>query len=111
MYPDVGLNQELYRWLALLAGEAGDMRHWARDNQRWTQNLLQNYPALRSRYQRLVEAHLQLRPDPRQLGTAEVPEGSTSQGWKHPSEGIASECHTVVRGRLVRANLGKNLDR
>jgi nitric oxide reductase NorD protein len=67
VYPDAALNKELYRWLALLAAQSGPMRHWARDNQRWTQDLLQHYPALRARYQRLVEAHLSLRPDPRQL--------------------------------------------
>jgi nitric oxide reductase NorD protein len=67
VYPEASLNQELYRWLALLATQAGPMRHWARDNQRWTQQLLQRYPALRPRYLRLVEAHLLLRPDPRLL--------------------------------------------
>ncbi len=72
VYPEVALNQDLYRWLALLAAQAGDMRHWARDNQRWTRQLLQSYPALRPRYRRLVEAHLQLRPDPTQLGKDEA---------------------------------------
>ncbi|MWV17592.1 VWA domain-containing protein [Pseudomonas sp. L-22-4S-12] len=72
VYPDAGLNQELYRWLALLAAQAGDMRHWALDNQRWTAELLQRYPALRPRYQRLIEAHLQLRPDPSQLAGGEA---------------------------------------
>ena len=72
VYPEVALNQDLYRWLALLAAQAGPMRHWARDNQRWTQELLQTYPALRPRYQRLVEAHLQLRPDPGALAKGEA---------------------------------------
>lgn len=67
VFPEVALNQELYRWLALLAAQAGPMQHWGRDNQRWTQQLLQRFPALRERYQRLVEAHLQLRPDPASL--------------------------------------------
>lgn len=72
VYPEAALNRELYRWLALLAAQAGQMRHWARDNQRWTQQLLASYPALRPRYQRLVEAHLQLRPAPGQLGKGEA---------------------------------------
>lgn len=72
VYPDAPLNQELYRWLALLAAQAGPMRHWGRDNQRWTQMLLQRYPALRSRYERLVDAHLQLRPDPASLSGGEA---------------------------------------
>ena len=72
MFPEVALNEELYRWLALLAAQAGQMRHWGRDNQRWTQQLLRRYPALRARYKRLVDAHLQLRPDPATLNTGEA---------------------------------------
>lgn len=67
VYPEVSLNQDLYRWLALLAAQAGEMRHWARDNQRWTQEILERFPAMRKRYDRLVEAHLELRPDPKEL--------------------------------------------
>ena len=72
VYPEVSLNQDLYRWLALLAAQAGQMRHWARDNQRWTQAILEQFPAMRARYRRLVEAHLRLRPDPSQLPKAEA---------------------------------------
>ncbi|MDD2047672.1 nitric oxide reductase activation protein NorD [Pseudomonas putida] len=72
VFPEAGLNEELYRWLALLAAQAGPMRHWGRDNQRWTRTLLQRYPALAGRYQRLVDAHLQLRPDPAALNPAEA---------------------------------------
>ncbi|MGZ0701236.1 nitric oxide reductase activation protein NorD [Pseudomonas sp. L5B5] len=67
VFPDPQLNEELYRWLVLLAAQAGPMGHWGRDNQRWTQALLQGYPGLAARYRRLVEAHLQLRPDPAAL--------------------------------------------
>ncbi|EUB74398.1 von Willebrand factor type A [Pseudomonas sp. GM41(2012)] len=72
VFPEVALNEELYRWLALLAAQAGQMRHWGRDNQRWTQQLLRRYPALRTRYKRLVDAHLQLRPDPATLNPGEA---------------------------------------
>ncbi|MCU7247497.1 nitric oxide reductase activation protein NorD [Pseudomonas koreensis] len=72
VFPEVALNEELYRWLALLAAQAGRMRHWGRDNQRWTQQLLQRYPALRARYERLVAAHLALRPDPAALSRSEA---------------------------------------
>src|SRR5690606_23296636 len=72
VYPEAGLNAELYRWLALLAAQSRGMRHWGRDNQRWTVALLQHYPALRPRYQRLVEAHLRQRPDPARLGRDEA---------------------------------------
>lgn len=72
VYPDIELNRELYRWLALLAAQAGEMRHWSRDNQRWTLALLQRFPALRPRYLRLVEAHLALRPDSHSLNPSEA---------------------------------------
>lgn len=72
VYPTVALNRELYRWLALLAAHAGPMTHWARDNQRWTWLLLQRYPALLPSYQRLVDAHITLRPDPASLSPAEA---------------------------------------
>src|SRR5690554_168157 len=72
VYPDTDLNRELYRWLALLAAHAGPMRHWGRDNQRWTVELLEQYPAMRRRYQRLVEALLPLRPHPEQLPADEA---------------------------------------
>lgn len=67
VYPDAELNRELYRWLALLAAHSQPMRHWARDNQAWTLAVLERYPLLRPRYQRLVEAQLSLRPDPAAL--------------------------------------------
>lgn len=72
VYPTVALNRELYRWLALLAAHAGPMTHWALDNQRWTWLLLQRYPALLPSYQRLVDAHLRLRPDPASLKPGEA---------------------------------------
>ena len=85
VYPDATLNKELYRWLALLAAQAGPMRHWARDNQRWTQELLTRYPALRQRYARLVEAHLALRPDSEQLpGDEAALERALCQALREP---------------------------
>lgn len=85
VYPEVSLNQDLYRWLALLAAQAGPMRHWARDNQRWTQAILEQFPAMRARYRRLVEAHLQLRPDPSQLPKAEAAlESALCQALREP---------------------------
>ena len=85
VYPDATLNKELYRWLALLAAQAGPMRHWARDNQRWTQELLTRYPALRQRYARLVEAHLALRPDSEHLpGDEAALERALCQALREP---------------------------
>ena len=85
VYPDAALNRELYRWLALLAAQAGDMRHWARDNQAWTCALLERYPALRPRYRALVEAHLPLRPDPARLPSGEAAlERALQQALREP---------------------------
>lgn len=72
VYPEAELNQQLYRWLVLLAAQAGPMRHWAQDNQRWTQQVLQRFPAMLQSYQRLVAAHLLLRPNPSHLPAAEA---------------------------------------
>ena len=120
VYPEVSLNQDLYRWLALLAAQAGQMRHWARDNQRWTQAILEQFPAMRARYRRLVEAHLQLRPDPSQLPAAEAAlesalcqalrePGSVSQFprserapwplplWLYPADNLGEPCRAAPR--------------
>lgn len=70
VFPQAELNRELYRWLAMLGAVADDMRHWGRDNQRWVNELLRRYPAMRPRYQRLVDAHLRLRPAPDSLPPA-----------------------------------------
>ncbi|MNZ37904.1 hypothetical protein D3C78_553650 [compost metagenome] len=72
VYPEAGLNRELYRWLALLAAGADGIAHWGRDNQRWTSRLLAEYPALRARYRQLAEAHIALRPEPDSLPRAEA---------------------------------------
>ncbi len=70
------LNRDLYFWLAALAAHqrriVDDERdHWINRNQLATLLALRAYPGLASRYQRLVEAHLIQRPDPRGLLKAE----------------------------------------
>lgn len=72
VYPETQYNRELYRWLTILAAHAGSMRHWARDNQTWIAELLEQYPALQSRYAELVLAHIALRPKPEDLPPAEA---------------------------------------
>lgn len=70
LFPDPQLNRDLYLWLAALAvGDRQDEEPWFRKNQRLTRRVLSEYPGLRSRYQRLVTAHLRQRmqPDPRLL--------------------------------------------
>ncbi len=77
VYPSPELNRELYFWLAALAGselvEGQPMKGiWLLDNQRRTQLSLTRFPGLRSRYQRLVEGLLPLRPALDTLNGAEA---------------------------------------
>ena len=69
------LNRDLYIWLAALAvGDHQDEEPWFRKNQRLTRTTLEQYPGIRKRYQRLVEAHLQQRPS-----LAKLPEDEVAQ--------------------------------
>lgn len=59
------LNHDLYYWLAAQALGGDDVKSdWFCANQRAARHALQAFPGLRGRYRRLVEAHLQQRPDP-----------------------------------------------
>lgn len=71
--PDVKLNRDLYLWLAALA-VSPTTRHddWFRLNQQRTQDTLRRWPGLVARYQRLVAAHLAVRPLPTTLGNKEA---------------------------------------
>ena len=68
VFPDVQLNRDLYLWLAAqgachVATPAG----WLADNVAATQRALQRFPSLRTRYARLVQAHLAQRAAPSRL--------------------------------------------
>ncbi|SHF72471.1 nitric oxide reductase NorD protein [Microbulbifer donghaiensis] len=63
VFPQQSLNRDLYLWLAILAARSPRQYHnWALDNQRLVTEALAQFPALRPRYRRLVEALLPLRP-------------------------------------------------
>lgn len=71
-FADPGLNRDLYLWLAALAvGAADEPSDWLRRNQWLTRQALTRFPGMRPRYERLVCAHLALRPDPTRLPPAE----------------------------------------
>lgn len=87
VFPERGLNRDLYLWLAALAAahaqplEAGaPADETAADpaslelvrNQRATLKALRLWPGLRERYQRLLAATLAARPDPTKLPPAEA---------------------------------------
>ncbi len=85
-FPNKELNRDLYLWLAALA--AGKIDHnlaWFELNQELTKNTLFNFPGLKPRYQRLVEALLKLRPNLSRLPTDEAAaEKAIQQALRQP---------------------------
>jgi len=75
-FDSTGLNTDLYFWLAALGTCADDhidpSTDWFCNNQRLTRRVLQRFPGLVPRYQRLVRHHLQQRRDPQSLRGSEA---------------------------------------
>ncbi len=68
LYASAELNRDLYFWLAALAAVDGvEGRDWFSTNQYCTLAVLQRYPGLAQRYQRLVAAELARRIAPEHL--------------------------------------------
>lgn len=65
-------NVDLYLWLAALAVIPVDTGDWIGRNQYRTRKTLEIWPGLEHRYQQLLTAHLQQRPDPADLPTDEA---------------------------------------
>lgn len=88
VFPEADLNRDLYLWLAALAsGDIQTDRTWFVYNQWLTCKVLQRFPGLASRYHRLVEAHLALRPDPAGLAADEAAqEVAIRQALLHPGQ-------------------------
>lgn len=64
VFPTPELNHDLYIWLAVLAAQHnGKFRHWAIDNQQLVVDVLDQYPALKPRYERLAAAFISSRTD------------------------------------------------
>lgn len=89
LFPSTALNRDLYIWLAVMAaGEALPEEPWFSKNQRLTQVALRRIPGIRSRYKRLVAAHLVQRPDPASLPPdAARQEQAIRQALLHPTAG------------------------
>ena len=70
-FDDSDLNRDMYLWLAALGACADDVSNsgqsWFYSNQKLTQRVLERFPGLTSRYQRLVKQHLLQRPAPDSL--------------------------------------------
>ncbi len=68
VFPDRALNRDLYLWLAALAAQAvGGNGTWITRNQLASMAVLHRFPGMGKRYRRLVDAHLNLRPEPESL--------------------------------------------
>ena len=68
LFPQRGLNRDLYLWLiALAATESDPSQPWIRRNQQATLDVLARFPGLAPRYHRLVDAALVMRPQPGRL--------------------------------------------
>jgi nitric oxide reductase NorD protein len=85
------LNRQLYLWLAALAANnrfpKGD---WLQENVIATLQVLEHYPGLGERYQRLVEAHLLQRPDVRDLkGEEAAQEEMIQQYLRNPKRDVS----------------------
>ncbi len=74
LFPEKHLNRDLYLWLtALSAIEIKyDSHNWLENNRQRCLKTLRTWPGLKLRYQRLVKAHLLLRPGPENLPDAEA---------------------------------------
>ncbi len=72
-FPQPEFNRDLYFWLAALATEDSNQEQvWSQKNQAMVLACLKTFPGLRKRYERLVKAHLALRPDPEQMNSDEA---------------------------------------
>lgn len=71
LFPERALNRDLYLWLIALAAEMqpGD---WFNESQRATLRVFERYPGFEPRYRQLLEAALQLRPEPASLPAEEA---------------------------------------
>ncbi len=68
LFADRALNRDLYLWLAVLAAQPeGENGTWITRSQLASKAVLHRFPGIGKRYQRLVDAHLNLRPDPERL--------------------------------------------
>lgn len=86
LFPQRELNRDLYLWLIALAAVGHDPAlPWIVRNQRATLAALEKYPGLCSRYARLVENALSLRPQPERLpGGEREQEAAIRAALLHP---------------------------
>ncbi len=71
-FPQSELNARLYLWLAGMAAVYAHHGHWLADNLIASRRLMEKLPGMRPLWQRLLQAHLRLRPLPEKLRGAEA---------------------------------------
>ena len=79
LFPTRQLNLDLYLWLTAISVVDFDdtnLSNWLSRNQYRTSKTLEIWPGLQSRYQNLLQAHLQLRPNPKDLAKDEASQES-----------------------------------
>ncbi|MHB0991112.1 MAG: VWA domain-containing protein [Burkholderiales bacterium] len=86
VYPQQRLNRDAYFWLAALcACDHAPELSWPARNQTAVLAVIQDYPGLKARYFRLVDAEIARRPDPRKLPADEaLLERSIREALRHP---------------------------
>ncbi|PCJ30754.1 MAG: nitric oxide reductase [Gammaproteobacteria bacterium] len=72
LFPTRQLNMDLYLWLTALSVVTIDEGDWISRNQYRTRKILALWPGLKSKYEHLLVAHLQQRPNPEDLSTGEA---------------------------------------
>jgi nitric oxide reductase NorD protein len=97
IFPSAALNRDLYFWLAGLAAvDVAQTKSWFAYNQWLTCKVLQQFPGLRRRYERLVKAHVVQRPNPDTLPDGEAAqERAIQEALCHP--GGVTELPTSLR--------------
>lgn len=96
LFPTQQLNHDLYLWLIALSAiptvipaQGSD---WISRNQYRTLKTLEIWPGLQARYQKLLEAHLQQRPDPDALPAREASQEKTIHlALTNPTETVKLE--------------------
>jgi len=72
LFPSKQLNKDLYLWLTALSVIDVDQGDWIRRNQTRTAKTLEIWPGLKGRYDALVKAHIEQRPELKDLPEREA---------------------------------------
>mgnify|MGYP000037546476 FL=1 len=72
LFPSKQLNKDLYLWLTALSVIDIDQGDWIRRNQTRTAKTLEIWPGLKGRYDALVKAHIEQRPELKDLPEREA---------------------------------------